>query len=215
MGLAALWTVQDHNGINRLSSDLRLGLALPFSDKFRVGLAGRYLSLRENGGGPLQPSVASSGLRDKSIVRGIGIDVGATLQPSQGLAISLVGTGINGAGTGFQPTVVGGGVGWTNGSLSIEGDAAADFTTWNRTTERFMGGGEYLVGDHYPIRAGYRYDTGSHAHAASAGLGYISNMFSLEFGVRRSFGEYAATAVVFSIAYHVESSGVGSSTGDY
>jgi len=214
-GLAALWTVQDHNGINRLSSDLRLGIALPFSDKFRVGVAGRYLSLRENGQGPLQPSIASSGLRDKSIVRGIGVDVGATLQPSQGLALSVVGTGLTGSGTGFQPTVIGGGLGWTNGSLSLEGDAVADFTTWEQTTSRFMGGAEYLVADHYPLRAGYRYDSGLHAHAGSAGLGYISNIFSLEFGVRRIFGEYAATAVVFSIAYHVESSGVGSTSTDF
>jgi len=214
-GFAALWTVQDHNGINRLSSDLRLGVAMPFSDKFRAGVAGRYLSLRENGGGPLQPSIASSGLKDKSIVRGFGLDVGATLQPGQGLAISLVGTGLNSAGTGFQPTVVGGGVGWTNGNLSLEGDAAADFTTWDRTTARIMGGGEYLVGDHYPLRAGYRYDTGLSTHAVSAGLGYISNVFSLEFGARRSFGEYAATAVVFSIGYHVESSGVGSTSTEF
>jgi len=72
-----------------------------------------------------------------------------------------------------------------------------------------------LVADHYPLRAGYRYDSGLHAHAGSAGLGYISNIFSLEFGVRRIFGEYAATAVVFSIAYHVESSGVGSTSTDF
>jgi len=213
-GFAALWTVQDHNGINRLGSDLRLGLALPFSDKFRAGVAGRYLSLRENGGGPLQPSIASSGLRDKSIVKGFAFDVGATLEPAQGLAISLVGTGLNSAGTGFQPTVLGGGVGWTNGNLTIEGDAAADFTTWDKTTMRLMGGVEYLVGDHYPIRAGYRWDSGLEAHAASAGIGYISNVFSLDFGARRSFGEFAATALVFSISYHVESSGVGSTSSE-
>jgi len=214
-GFAALWTVQDHSGINRLGSDLRLGLALPFSDKFRAGVTGRYLSLRENGNGPLGQSLASSGLRDKSIVRGFGIDVGATLQPSPALAVSLVGVGLNSAGSGFQPTVLGGGLGWTNSNLTIEGDAAADFTTWDHTAMRLMGGVEYLLGDHYPLRAGYRWDSGLHAHAASAGVGYISSVFSLEFGARRSFGEYGATALVFSFAYHVESSGVGSSSGDY
>ncbi len=214
-GFAALWTVQDHNGIDRLASDLRLGLALPFSEKFRAGVAGRYLSLRENGAGPLQPSIASSGLHDKSIVKGFAFDVGATLQPAQGLALSLVGTGLNSAGTGFQPTVVGAGVGWTNGSLTLEGDAAADFTTWDKTTSRLMAGAEYLIADHYPIRAGYRWDSGLQAHAASAGIGYISNVFALEFGARRVLGEYAATALVFSISYHVESAGVGSTSSEF
>ncbi len=214
-GFAALWTVQDHSGINRLGSDLRLGLALPFSEKFRAGVTGRYLSLRENGNGPLGQSLASGGLSDKSIVRGFGIDVGATLQPNPSLAVSVVGVGLNGASTGFQPTVLGGGFGWTNNGLTLEGDAAADFTTWERTTMRLMAGVEYLLGDHYPIRAGYRWDSGLHNHQASAGVGYISSAFSLDIGARRSFGEFGATAIVFSFAYHVESSGMGSNSGDY
>ena len=69
-GLAALWTIQDHNGVDRLASDLRLGLAMPFSEVFRAGVTGRYLSLRENGNGPLGYSLASGGLQGKSIVRG-------------------------------------------------------------------------------------------------------------------------------------------------
>ncbi len=214
-GFAALWTVQDPNGIKRLSSDLRLGLALPFSEVFRAGVTGRYLSLRENGNGPLGASLASSGLSGKSIVRGFGLDVGATLQPSPSLAISLVGVGLNGAGTGYQPTVLGGGLGWTNKYLTLEGDAAADFTTWERTTMRLMAGAEYLLADHYPLRAGYRWDSGLHAHAASAGLGYVSSAFSLEFGARHSFGEFGATALVFSFAYHVDSSSAAASSGDY
>lgn len=210
-GFSALWTVQDHDGINRLASEFRLGLAMPFSEKFRAGVTGRYLSLRENGDVML-PSVVTSGLQNKSIVKGFAFDIGATLEAAQGLALSIVGTGLNGAGTGFQPTVLGGGIGWTNGNLTLEGDAVADFATWDRTTSRLMAGVEYLIGDHYPIRAGYRWDSGLEAHAASAGLGYISNVFSLEFGARRSFGPNAATALVFSLAYHVESAGVGGAT---
>jgi len=214
-GLAALWTVQDHSGVNRLASDLRLGLAMPFSELFRAGVTGRYLSLRENGDPVLGPNPASGGLSGKSIVRGFGINVGATLQPSPSIAVSLVGTGLNSAGNGFQPTVVGAGLGWTNKSLTFEGNAASDFTTWDRTTMRLMAGAEYLLADHYPLRAGYRWDSGLHAHAASLGVGYVSSAFSLDIGARRSFGEYGATAIVFSFAYHVESSGVGSSSGEY
>ncbi len=217
-GFAALWTNQDHNGINRLASDLRLALAMPFSEQFRAGVTGRYLSLREDGKTPLGSSstdLAASGLRDKAIVRGFGIDVGATLQPSNSsLAISLVGVNLNGAGTGFQPTSVGGGVGWSAQSFTIEGDALADFTTWEKTSTRLMLGGEYLLAEHYPLRAGYRWDSGQQSHAASAGIGYVGAAFSLEFGARHSFGENAATALVFSFAYHVEGSGGGSPSMD-
>ena len=217
-GFAAFWTTQDHNGINRLASDLRLALAMPFSEQFRAGVTGRYLSLREDGRTPLGSGagdLAAGGLHDKSIVRGFGVDVGATLQPSRSnLAISLVGVNLNGAGTGYQPTSVGGGVGWGAQQFTIEGDALADFTTWDKTSMRLMLGGEYLLAEHYPLRAGYRWDSGQQAHAVSAGLGYVSTAFSLEFGARHSFGEYAATAIVFSFAYHVESSGVGPSGSD-
>lgn len=215
-GVAALWTVQDHNGVDRLASDLRLSLALPFSEQFRAGVTGRYLSLRQNGDGPLGPSLASGGLHDQSIVRGLAFDVGATLQPSKSnLALSVVGTGLNGGGNGFQPSAVGGGIGWGSQSFTIEGDASADFNTWDRTTTRYMLGAELLLAEAYPIRAGYRYDTGLSAHAASVGVGYISQVFSLEIGARHSFGDYSTTALVFSFAYHVESSGVGgSSEGD-
>lgn len=206
-GVAALWTIQDHNGIDRLASDLRLSLAMPFSEQFRAGVTGRYLSLRENGSGPLGASLASGGLRNESIVRGFGIDVGATLQPTNSnVAISLVGVGLNSAGSGFQPTSVGGGIGYGMQSFTIEGDALADFTTFDRTTMRLMFGGEYLLAEHYPLRGGYRWDSGQEAHSASLGVGYISSAFSLDVGARHSFGGNAATAVVFSVAYHVESS---------
>lgn len=210
-GFAALWTIQDHNGINRLASDLRLSLAMPFSEVFRVGVTGRYLSLRENGNGPLGTSYASSGLHDESIVRGFGIDVGATLQPARSnVALSLVGVGLNGADNGFQPTLVGGGIGWGVQSFTIEGNALADFTTWDRTAARLMFGAEYLLAEHYPLRGGYRWDSGQKSHSGSLGVGYISSAFSLDIGARRSFGDYAATALVFSFAYHVESSMSGS-----
>jgi len=210
-GFAALWTLQDHNGIDRLASDLRLSLAMPFSEQFRVGVTGRYLSLRQNGNGPLGNSAASSGLYDKSIVRGFTLDAGATLQPSgSNLAISLVGVGLNGADNGFQPTLVGGGIGWGVQSFTIEADALADFTTWGHTAARLMAGAEFLLAEHYPLRGGYRWDTGQRTHSGSLGVGYVSSSFSFDIGGRRSFGDYTATAIVFSFAYHVESSMGGS-----
>src|SRR4249920_3838723 len=61
-GLGATWTRQDPDGVDRTASDLRFALAYPLSDKLFVGAGGRFLSLTENGPGPLGASYASSGL---------------------------------------------------------------------------------------------------------------------------------------------------------
>ncbi len=213
-GLAAAWTVQDPEGINRRGSDLRLGIAFPFSRQFRIGASARYLSFRQNGTGPLGTSLASGGLAGEPILRGFGVDAGATLQPSPSLALSLVGFNLNAPGNSLQPMLAGGGVGYGTGVFTLEANAIADFSTWEKTSTLASGGGELLLADRYPLRAGYRYDTGTERHAASVGAGYIDRSMSLEVGLRRTVGHEASTTIVFSFTYHVESAGMATSSGD-
>ncbi|HEY5960775.1 MAG TPA: hypothetical protein VIV60_29675, partial [Polyangiaceae bacterium] len=61
---------------------------------------------------------------------------------------------------------------------------------------------------------GYRYDEGPKLQWLSAGAGYTDKSMGLEVGVRRTVSGAGATAIVFSFTYHVESSGVGSTTTD-
>src|SRR6187551_1393916 len=72
-GVSANWLFQDADGVDREAMDIRLGLALPISDKLLIGASGRYLDLKENGYprglDVLPPSVASGGLQGGSIVR--------------------------------------------------------------------------------------------------------------------------------------------------
>ncbi len=210
-GLAAAWTIQDPDGISRRGSDLRLGLAFPFSQQFRMGMAMRYLAFRQQGEGPLGPSLASGGLDGDSIIRGFGVDAGVTLQPNRNLALSLVGLNLNSPGHGFQPTWVGGGVGFGNDQFTVEGNVISDFTTWDETSMLAMLGGELLVSDTFPLRAGYRYDQGAESHGISGGVGYIDRSVSLELGVRRTVVGPGATAIVLSFSYHVESAGLSES----
>jgi hypothetical protein len=82
-----------------------------------------------------------------------------------------------------------------------------------------MAGVEYLLDDHYPLRLGYRYDEGQHTQAVSFGVGYIDQQFSLEFGLRRTFGDSAyapSTPIVINLAYFLEGSTgvVGGGEGD-
>ncbi len=210
-GLGATWNLQDQDGIERQWTDLRFALAFPFSQQFFLGVGGRHLWLKENGDdGEIGASAASAGLPDEQIVKGFSFDAGVTLKPSPEFALSLVGANLSNPGTGYQPTSVGGGVGFGNENLTIEGDLLSDFTTWGETTVRAMVGGELLVADHVSLRAGYRYDQGAESHALSAGVGYIERAFDADIAVRRvvSPSDDAVTTIVFGFKYHLESTGL-------
>ncbi len=211
-GIGGTWSLQDPNGVDRQATDMRFALAFPFSDQFFLGVGGRYLWLKQDGLGPLGDSLASGGSKGQNIVRGFAFDAGATLKPSDIFAISLVGNNLNNPGHGFQPTSLGGGIGVGTSDVTVEADVLGDFTTWNRTTVRAMGGLEILLADHYPLRAGYRYDDGAKSHAVSAGTGYIDRTFSAEIALRRIVAAEdphgKATAIFFAFTYHLESTGL-------
>jgi hypothetical protein len=220
-GIAGQYGVLDPDGVDRRWTDVRLAVAYPLSDHLYVGATGKYLKLRENGFarpgfGLPPPSAASAGLPDQPIVDGLTFDAGITVKPSDALYIGLVGTNLTSPGTGFQPLMVGGGVGYGNNDVTLEGDFVADFTTFtnadggSRANFRAMFGFEFLAADHYPLRLGYRYDKNQSTHALSAGLGYIDPQFSVDFAFRRTVAgsdPFApATSIVIDLQYFVESS---------
>lgn len=213
-GVGATYNTQDTDGINRRWTDIRFAMSYPFSDRFYMGIAGRYLMLSQNGDGPLGTSLASAGIAGQKIVRAITFDAGATFRPTEGLSLSIVGMNLNNPGNGFQPMAVAGGVGFGKDLFSLEGDVVADFTTYDKTTTRAMFGGEVLLGDHFPLRAGYRYDDGAKNHSVSGGLGYIDTTFGAEIAVRRFVSGDPATAIVFGFTYHLDSSGLTQSETD-
>jgi opacity protein-like surface antigen len=207
-GIGFVWNDQDPSGLKRRSTDLRLALAYPFSDIISFGLGARYLKLSQDGLGPLGKSFASGGMAGDPIVNGWSFDAGLNLRASKYVAIGVLGTNLSNPGTAFQPTTAGGGIGLGNDDMVFEVDAVADFTTWQRTTARVMGGFEYLAGDHVPLRLGYRYDEGARAHAVSGGLGYVDPQFSIDISARRYVVGEKATAVMFTVQYFVESTGL-------
>jgi hypothetical protein len=213
-GVGGTYNLQDPDGVDRQYNDLRFALAFPFSDQFFGGVGGRYLWLSQDGLGPLGPSRASGGLPDERVIKGFSFDAGLTLKLSQALSLAVVGNNLNDPGTGFQPLGVAGGVGFGTEDFGLEGDVAADFTTWDSTKVRAMLGGELLIADHYPIRAGYRFDEGAESHALSFGLGYLETAFAVDLAVRRVVTEDPATAIVFSFSYHLEATGLTPSAGE-
>lgn len=224
-GIGGHYGVQDSDGLKRKWTDVRLGLAYPFSDKLHAGIGGRYLKLRQDGLGPLGHSFASGGLHDEAIVESFTFDAGVVVRPVSALAIGLVGTNLTNPDNGFQPTTLGGGVGYGSEDFTLEADVVADFTTFTnaagstRTTLRAMLGGEYLAGDHFPLRLGYRYDQGQRSHAISGGLGYVDPQFAIEAAVRRTIAGpdsmVPATTVVIGLQYFLESTGLTRSPAEY
>lgn len=211
-GVSANWLFQDPDGVDRRGLDLRFGLGFPVSDKFFVGATGRYLDLTQagypRGRELLPPSLASSGLDDESVVEDITFDAGISIRPSPNLALSFVGQNLTDPGHGLLPLSFGGGVGYGVNLFTIEADLVGDFTTYEQTKLRGMGGVEFLAAGQYPLRLGYRYDEGLDSHALSGGLGYTTKEFAFDFSLRRVFGDDAATAFFFGLKYHVESLGI-------
>jgi opacity protein-like surface antigen len=213
-GLGGAYTRQDPSDLGREAVDLRLALAFPFSDQFMVGAGGRYLRLLQNGLGPLGSSLVSGGLQKKVIVDGFGLDLGAMLRLGDSFRVALVGNNINSPDNGLQPASVSGGLGFGIREFTVEADILGDFVTWEKTTARAMLGLELLVAEHYPLRLGYRYDTGAESHALSAGVGYIDQAFGFEVALRRVVSGEAATAVFAAFVYHVEATGLTPSGSD-
>jgi len=210
-GVSANWLFQDPDGVDRSGLDVRFGLALPISDKIFIGASGRYLELEQDGyarGRPvLPPSVASNGLDGEKIVKDITFDAGINVRPAPGLAIGLVGQNLTDPGHGFLPLTFGGGAGYGNELVTVEADLVWDFTTYQETSLRGMGGVELLAGGQYPIRIGYRYDDGQSSHALSGGVGYVAREFSFDLSARRIFGEEGVTVFFLGFKYHVDSAG--------
>lgn len=207
-GLAGTWNQQDPEGVARQFNDIRLGLAMPFAETLFVGLGGRMLSLSQNGDGPLGSSRVSSGLEGDRIVQAFTFDAGVTLKPTPELAFALVGHNLTNTGEAFLPLMLGGGIGYGTREFGLEANAVLDSTTFGHTTTRWMGGAEVLLADRVALRAGYRFDSGLETHSASGGAAYIDQRFSVDASVRQSFGDYAATAIVFGFTLHVEATGL-------
>jgi hypothetical protein len=229
----------DPDGIRRSVLDLRLALAYPFSDKFILGVTGRYLKVNQSGTAASSygflPSVVSGGLYDPSsgtpptdrfaLVNTATLDVGLLVKPTDSFYIGAVGQNLTYVNNGFLPFLVGGGIGYMTDIFAIGVDGIADLSSWSvpgstRPTARLGAGGEYKVGGIVPLRLGYRFDEGAKLSTLSFGSGYVGQELAIEASVKRTLSNPGATTIFFSVAYYLESSGVtrnvvqSSSSGD-
>lgn len=215
----------DRAGLDRTFLDMRLGLAYPITDRFMIGLTGRYFKLSQAGLGPFGTSAVSGGLLDPgspatatspagrmAIVNNLTFDVGLIAKPTDNLYIAAVGQNLTYPKNGLMPTTVGGGVGFSSETFSIEADGIADLNSWEKVTARLGAGAEFIVAGIVPIRGGYRFDQGAKLSTVSLGTGYIGSFFSIEGAVKRTLSSPGATTMIFSVSYFLESSGLTHAT---
>jgi hypothetical protein len=211
-GFGGTYTRQDPDGVDRKIIDLRFALAYPFSDSFFVGAAGRYLSAEQEGFprdlGQLRPSAAAAGLAGEAIVKTFTFDAGLTVKPVKELSVSAVGYNLTDTGNGFLPLMLGGGVGYSADVFSVEADVLGDFTTYDEAMMRAMGGGQILLGGHFPLRLGYRFDEGATSHLVTGGVGYLDTAYAVDLSIQRVVSGDSLTVVILGFTYHLESTGV-------
>jgi hypothetical protein len=211
-GVGGAWSQMDPSGTRRTWTDVRMALALPFGDSFSIGATGRWLRVEQAvSSGPFGQSFVSDGTPTGPILNTVTVDLGATLALGDALRVGVVGHSLTAPATALAPTTGVLGIGYGTKDLAIEADGMADFTTYSRVAGRAMVGGEVFVGEHYPIRAGWRYDGGMHVHAASLGFGYVESTWSAEIAVRRDLlADHGSTLVVLSLRYFYDAGGSGS-----
>jgi hypothetical protein len=207
-GVAATYNQFDPNGLHRVWTDIRAGMALPLGDHFAFGVTGRWLRVDQAvSQGPFGASYASDGSSGSPIFNSLTFDVGATAT-LEGFHLGVVGHNLTNPGTSLAPTNAAAGIGYLSQTFAIEVDGLLDFTTWEKTEGRVMAGGEVFLADHYAVRAGWRYDAGTAIHAASLGFGYIDPRWSIELGMRHDLiGAHSGTLGVLSLRYFYDATG--------
>lgn len=215
-GFGGTWSQMDPDGIKRQFTDLRLSLAYPLGDRLSLGATGRFLRVAQKvSSGPLGASLASDGTRDEPVLSEFTFDAGAALQITENIRAAVSGRNLTAPGTALAPLALAGGIGWSNQTVTIEADSLIDFTTFGSARARGMLGGEVLVADRFPLRAGYRYDAGMKTHAVSLGAGYVERKFSVELGGRRDVvADHPATLISLGVRFFIDSGAGSGDTGE-
>lgn len=200
--------------LDRSWLDIRVALAYPIVEEFGIGLGGRYIKVTQNGFGPFGDSKVSGGLKDTEgsgrlgMVNTATFDAGFVIKAGDLFRIGASGQNLTYSNNGILPTTVGGGLAIAHEDFTIEADGVADLNSYGTPTARVMAGGEYLLIDHIPLRAGYRFDQGANSHQISAGVGYVAREFMVEASVRRTLVGPETTMIIFGAGYYLESSGL-------
>ncbi|WP_426749442.1 hypothetical protein [Myxococcus sp. Y35] len=173
MGIDYHWVSVGRGGARASAHLSSLGVGLPISQSLMIGATVRYLRM-------------SGQSRFANSVTG---DAGIMLRLSQSLMAGFSAHNLVDTDNEELTRYYSAHLGVMTGLLTLAGDVRADFTTNDTTTLTYHGGLEYILGQVFPVRAGYSYDGFTRTSQISTGLGFMSEGGGgLDFAYRHDLG---------------------------
>jgi hypothetical protein len=87
--------------------------------------------------------------------------------------------------------------------LTLAADLRGDFGVGGTTPFSFNFGGEYIAGSSFPLRAGYAFDTITHSHFVSGGLGFVSDGTGVDVAYRQEIGGERGKLVALTLKLQI------------
>lgn len=186
-GLACRGLVGGDDGVTR-GLDCHLGFGVALAPSIAIGMSGRYFKFT-----------------GQERERGFTLDASIQVSAADGLTLSALGYNLIPSESALVPTLLGGGAAFSLDSVfSLSADCLVDMSTYDKAQPIVGAGIEILAADVAPIRAGYRFDSGRSEHSVGGGIGYVTQQYGLDFGLRYTLGDTPVTELVASIRYHVD-----------
>jgi hypothetical protein len=164
-----------------------VAMALPLADSFLLGVSTRYLLLR--------------GARQANAVTG---DAGLLFRPSQAFALGVSAHNLIGTGNSELTRYYSAHAAVFAGILNLAADVRADFETEDSATFTYNGGLELVLGQSFPVRAGYTWDGFTRSSQLGVGLGLMTQGGGIDLAYRHDFGGEGGrlVALTFKLQVH-------------
>ena len=179
--------------------DGRLGLGIALSDKIGIGIAGRYMSLRSRRENAAGESIGAG-------VKAFTLDAAIRVSPFTGFHIAALGSNLIPTDSPLAPMLLGGSASYGYEAVfAVAVDVMVDLKTFAEPELLIGVGVEYLAGESFPLRVGYRRDQGRSLHQVTAAVGYVDPRFGIDMALRQDVGAVDNdTQLLLNLRYHVQ-----------
>lgn len=164
-----------------------LALALPLSQRIHLGASGRYL--RMSGAGE---------------ANAVTPDAGLLVRVTESLALSVSGHNLVDTYNPELPRHYVLSAAFVGGLFCAAFDLRADPRPEGPPRLAWAGGLEYIVGEAFPLRAGYQYDSLRGTHFVSGGIGFLTQGGGADFGYRHELGGSEGRMLALTLKMQVQ-----------
>lgn len=181
-GVAYHFTSLGRGATRRIGHLNTLALSLPISDNISIGASGRHLLM--------------TGLYETNAIT---LDAGLVVRIAGALLFGLSGHNLIDINNPDVRRYYSASLGWSGGVFNLAADGRADFGLPDRVGYALNFGGEYLVGQFLPIRAGYSLDKISNRQDLSVGVGFLIDTMGIDVAYRHELGGMGGKMVALTL----------------